>query len=250
MTSPSSSTRSALPAQGRIDIHSHLIPGVDDGCATFDESLACIKMLQDQGFVGTICTPHLATADYPLNNTSHVTGWVAVLQRQLRDAGVRYQLWPGGELRIFPDCVAWMKIHGIPRLAGSNAVLLDFWTPTWPRWVDTTFAWLIDQKCQPILAHPERLPCAADLDQRLRDAQQAGVWLQGNAKCVTGLEGPAAQEMFTKLLSEGRYNLLALDMHRPNTLPERLSGLATIEQMIGQSALTALIDTAPRRLVQ
>jgi hypothetical protein len=56
--------------------------------------------------------------------------------------------------------------------------------------------------------------------------------------------------MFTKLLSEGRYNLLALDMHRPNTLPDRLSGLATIEQMIGSEALKALIDTAPRKLVQ
>src|SRR5687767_14764730 len=97
---------------GRVDIHSHLLPGVDDGCADADESLACVRRLKAAGFVGSICTPHIYPAMFPENRIDNIRGWVAALQRRIDTAGLDYRVWAGGELRIADDMIEWMRDHG------------------------------------------------------------------------------------------------------------------------------------------
>lgn len=245
---PAASSESAK--LGRIDLHSHLLPGVDDGCQTVIQSLTCIHRLRERGYLGTVCTPHLNTPEFPLNTTNHVHGWIAGLRRALDENKIDYEIWPGGELRLSSTCIEWMKRHGVPTLGASRAVLLDFWEPRWPKYVEQTFRWLLDQKYQPILAHPERLPSAPELREHLRDLQAMGGMLQGNVRCVTGLEGPTAEATFNHLLGEGRYQYLALDMHGPDSLPSRFEGLTLLEQRIGSAAVNAMIDSAPRQLLR
>jgi len=235
---------------GRIDLHSHLLPGVDDGCQSVIQSLTCIHRLMERGYVGTVCTPHLNTPEFPLNTTNHVHGWVAGLRRQLEQHELHYEIWPGGELRLAHGCIDWMKRHGVPTLGASRAVLMDFWEPRWPKYVEQTFRWLLEQKYQPILAHPERLPASMEVYDHLCALQTMGGQLQGNTRCATGLEGPGAEAMFFRLLGEGRYHYLALDMHGPDSLTSRFEGLDVLERRLGREALDALIAAAPHRLVK
>ncbi len=237
------------PPEGYLDIHSHLLPGVDDGCADEDESLACVTRLIEAGFTGTICTPHIYPEIFPDNKPVNISQWTRQLRQRLADSGVTYPIWSGGELRLTPNCVSWMQEHGVPTLAESRCVLMDFWEEKWPRCVESTIRWLLDNRYQPILAHPERLPALTDLDRRLAALEQMGVWLQGNFRSMTGEEGYHADRLVRHLLEGGRYRLLAMDMHRPETLEGRLDGLQLVAAEFGQAAVDELTFEAPRKLI-
>jgi len=240
--------RSAPPLTGLIDIHSHLLPGVDDGCLDIEDSIACIELLQQRGFIGSICTPHIWPDMYPANTTEHVQGYVHALRRELAERGVEYIVWCGGEMRLFNRCIDWFKQHGVPTLASSKCVLVDLWETRWPRWANGVFDWLIAEGYQPVLAHPERMRIR-NLDKLLRDLESRGVWLQGNVRPITGEEGFDAGKVFRQLMTEGRYHFLALDMHGYDNLPNRLDGLALVEAEFGPDPVQHLLHDAPRELI-
>lgn len=234
---------------GLIDLHSHLLPGIDDGCRSIEESVECIDRLILAGYVGTICTPHIWGPGYPDNTPANIARWTADLRRELDLRKLDYRLWPGGELRIFEGVVEWMQEHGVPTLAGSRCVLFDFWGDRWPQWAQPAIRWLIDHHYQPVLAHPERMRLAHDSDDFIRELQRAGVWLQGNFASITGHEGDHARRIFRQYLAEGRYKFLAMDMHGPETLDPRFDGLATVATDFGDDLVFDLCDRKIRQLI-
>lgn len=234
---------------GRIDIHSHILPGIDDGCTTVAESLESVRVLKAHGYVGTICTPHCWPNSYPHITPSHIKAWCDALAEEIHKAGLEYQLWTGGELRIYPGAIQWMEQNGVPTLADSNFVLCDFWEPKWQSWIDETFDWLFAKGFTPILAHPERSPTRDDFEKHLERIVQQGVLLQGNLRCFTGEEGHHPDQTVRQYMHEGRYTLLALDMHRPNVLQGRLDGIALAAEEFGEDRVEAMIGTEVRRLL-
>lgn len=237
------------PPPGRIDMHSHVLPGIDDGCATVEESLASIRRLIEHGYTASFCTPHCWPTLYPANTPTHIAIWVEALRQEIDKAGLDYTLYPGGELRLYPDAIAWMKQHGVPTLGGSRCVLCDFWEKKWPKWADTAFDWLLSNDYTPILAHPERSAGPKDYEKHLDHWASRGVVLQGNFQCFTGEAGYRADELVRRYMNEGRYTLLALDMHRPDTLPGRLDGIAVSAREFGAERIDAMTDDAVRGLI-
>ncbi len=238
-----------LPPTGRIDIHCHLVPMIDDGCESFEQSIDCVRALRRAGFTGSICTPHVWSDQVAYNTPEHIRAWTAQLQGQLREEGEDYPLWPGGELKLYKGVIDWMKQHGPPTLADSRCVLVDFWVDKWPKWAVPAFDWLLQQRYQPILAHPERLGCVRGLEKHLAELKQMGVWLQGNLRCMTGEEGFEPNRLIRQLLREGQYDFLATDLHRADSLNARLDGLSLAEAEFGQDAIDRLIVDAPRRKI-
>jgi len=246
---PVARTPSPTPPPGRIDIHSHVLPGIDDGCASVEESLTSIRTLLEHGYVGTICTPHCWPLHYTEITPERIEGWCAQLRLAVADAGLDYTLWTGGELRIYRDVVAWMRAHGVPTLADSRCVLCDFWEKDWQPWIDDAFDWLLSEGYTPILAHPERSPTDEDYDRHLDALVDRGVLLQGNFRCFTGEEGYYPDQAVRRYMDAGRYNLLALDMHRPKMLQGRLDGIAIACEEYGEDRINDLTDRAVRRLI-
>lgn len=229
-------------------MHAHLLPGIDDGCATVAESIESVSTLIAHGYTGTVCTPHLWEI-YPANTPAHIAAWVEALRQEIAAAGLDYTLWPGGELRISPNAIGWMERHGVPTLAGSRYVLCDFWTPKWPKFVDQTFDWLLDRGYTPILAHPERSATKDKYEKHLDRCQERGVLLQGNLHCFTGEAGYKADTLVRQYMEEGRYDLLALDMHRPDSLAGRLDGITQAGAEYGHDRVESLIDTRVREVI-
>jgi protein-tyrosine phosphatase len=241
---------SYVSATGLIDLHSHLLPGVDDGCRTIEESVACIEVLIAQGFTGSVCTPHMAISAFPENTPANVAPQVAALRTQLRAAGLEYELWAGGELRINENTISWLRQHGVPTLGPSRHVLIDYWGSRWPRYADLVIEYLLEEDYHPILAHPERM----DLEQQAWDVllgrlKESGVWLQGNLRCLAGGEGPRVAQRARRLLSEDRYRALATDMHGTPDLPDRLAGVGTVEQQVGTAKLRELLSDSPYKIL-
>lgn len=235
---------------GLIDLHSHLLPGVDDGCRTLEESLACVRNLVEHGFSGSVCTPHMAIGDFAENTPANIAGRVRILQEQLKVARLDYELWAGGELRIADDTLSWLGEHGVPTLGPSHHVLVDYWGSHWPACADAVIEHLLREGFHPILAHPERM----DFEDRdwtavLNRLQEDGVLLQGNLRCIAGLEGPRVGRRARRLLSEDRYRLLATDMHGPADLADRLAGLSVVAEQVGLTKQRELLAIGPREIV-
>ncbi|MFI4861657.1 MAG: tyrosine-protein phosphatase [Phycisphaerales bacterium JB063] len=238
----------APPPPGRIDIHSHVLPGIDDGCTTLTESIQAVRTLIAHGYSATFCTPHCWPTLYPANTPKHIGIWVQALRQALEREGLDYTLYAGGELRLYPDVIPWMQSHGVPTLGGTRFVLCDFWEKKWPKWADHAFDWLLDRGYTPILAHPERSATLKHYEQHLDRWTQRGVILQGNFQCFTGEAGFRADELVRKYMDAGRYTLLALDMHRPDSLPGRLDGIEVASQEYGSERIEAMTNDAVRAM--
>jgi protein-tyrosine phosphatase len=242
MTSP--------PPAGPIDLHSHLLPGIDDGCDSLDESLDAIARLQQAGYVGTICTPHVWNELFPDNDAPRIRRWVDQLAHALADRGIDYPLWPGGEVRLFPAFTRHYDTRPIPTLAGTNRVLCDMFSDRWPDWALPALQHMLDRGYQPILAHPERINVEeAVWSRRIEQARDMGVWLQGNFEAFTGGLGRRADRYIRLLAQRRAYTFLALDMHRPYALPDRLDGRQIAIDELGHDTVATLTDARVRELI-
>lgn len=181
----------SVPASlsGRIDLHSHLLPGIDDGCPTQADSVKCVRRLIDRGFVGTVYTPHIISDQFPKNTPDRISGWVADLQEKLIAEGLEYRLWTGGEVRIAPGILQWFDKIGVPTLGPSQYVLTDWWESAWPDYGYRLFEDLLEAGYQPILAHPERM-CLDERDLfKLIDAvKNSGSGCRGTSTVWVGVK--------------------------------------------------------------
>lgn len=238
------------PAEGLLDLHCHLLPGIDDGCRNLTESLECITRWHEAGFRGAVCTPHLCTTFFPENTTRAVAEWIVALQHAVDEASLSFTLWPGGELRLAERTIPWLEEHGVPTLGPGKAVLIDWWGNDWPTCCDDAIAWLLERGYQPVLAHPERMGLPeAELDRVLACLSGQGVLLQGNLNSLAGGEGPAAQQRAEHLLETERYYVLASDTHRPESVPGRHAGLKRLRSRFGDDWLQTLLADRPRTLL-
>ncbi|WP_411282521.1 tyrosine-protein phosphatase [Gemmatimonas sp.] len=187
-----------------IDIHSHLLPGVDDGSPSLEVSIPVLQRFAAQGVTLLICTPHLnasqaASAPYAHHQALH---------RQLRaeaPAGLEIRLgWeimldsPGVELTAPELC-----------LGHSRALLVEFTRGGLPRGATSELRRIARSGRTPILAHPERyFGCTLEL---VREWRALGVVIQTDASVLMGRGGPA--DLAKAMLAEGLIDILASDNH-------------------------------------
>ena len=234
---------------GKIDIHSHMLPGVDDGCATMEESVATVEEMKLHGYAGAICTPHIWKDMFPNNSQSHIEGWVRLLREELANRELEFALWTGGEIRLHKKIIDEWKSDGVITLANSSYVLVDFWEPKWSRWVNKAFEYLLGEGYTPILAHPERLPEMRKIEKNLETVMNEGVLLQGNFQCFTGEAGYLADVNIRKWMEKGWYTFLALDSHRPDSIFSRIDGLDIAMATFSQQMIREMTDTKPREMI-
>ena len=240
---------------GRVDVHTHLLPGVDDGCATVEESITCARALVTAGYTHAYCTPHV-WPDLPGNNAREIKGRVADLQGAFDDAGVALKLLPGGELNLMS---AWPRLGKQARgevvtygLLGRY-VLFDFWCETAEavrERVEPAVRHLREQGFELILAHPERIT-ALQKDMSVLDRlTELGVKLQLNSWCLAEPRGDRRRDVAERLLKDGRYFLIGTDLHRPSGMAARLEGLAVAERLMGAKEVERLTVGNPALLME
>ena len=233
---------------GRFDVHSHLLPGVDDGCETVEESIECARRMVAAGYTHSFCTPHI-WPDLPHNSGPMIPVMVSRLQAALDEAGVGLKLFPGGEInlrdstrRTPPDEVV---TYGLAR----RFVLMDFWDDPIPGFFEPSVEFFQSLGVKVVLAHPERMrPVQADpsLADRFADL---GVLLQGNLQCFSDPPGAMTRRTAERYLAEGRYFLLGSDLHRLNSLQARLDGLKRAIELAGEDRVRELTVVNPRKLL-
>ena len=233
---------------GRIDVHSHLLPAIDDGCPTLQDSLACARELVALGYTHSFCTPHIWPS-LPNNTPARIRQRVAALQAALDEAGVPLRLFPGGEINLREDTIATAPDNLVSYALGRKYVLIDLWADRLPAWFEASVRWLQSQGAKVILAHPERMR-AVQLDPDLADVlADMGLLLQGNLQCLGDAPHAATRQVAERYLVKGRYFLLGSDLHNLASLPVRIAGLRRAIELVGEETVSKLTSQNPALLL-
>lgn len=229
-----------------IDLHCHLLPGVDDGAATVGDSIAMAEAALADGIDAIVATPHVNR--HYATDPHTIRPAVAELQRVFADRGVALTVHAGAEVAIsaVPD-LGEDELRACCIAEGPYLLLEPSFSNPMPFLGQLVFD-LGLKRLRPLLVHPER---SLHLQRRVGELQRLsdqGVGMIVNVGSVTGAFGPAAHKVAWSLLSEGLVHALASDAHEPTTRAPELAGPLS-GQPIGDDALEFLTSTAPAAIV-
>jgi protein-tyrosine phosphatase len=229
-----------------IDLHSHVLPGIDDGPRTLDESIEILRAAAEDGITRIAATPHVR-ADHPTTPDAMERG-VDELNRAAREAGLPIEVLRGGELDI--EYVARLDDATLARFGlGGNAAVLLLECPYsgWPLDLRDFVFRLGARGFSVVLAHPERNRDVQADPELLRPLVDAGVLVQLTAASVDGRFGSNARHASRSLLDAGLAHLIAGDAHAPHV---RAVGMGAAAAAVGDAALARwLTEAVPAAVV-
>lgn len=231
-----------------IDIHCHLLPGIDDGPRTWDESLALCRAMVADGIQVAVTTPHLIDGVYE-NTLAVVRPMVAELNKKLEDEQIMLRVHAGAEIDISSRFVVEKK-EELPILAGGPCVLLEMPVAVIPSALDRILFDLLSSGILPILAHPERNEHVQRDVSLVAGWHRAGAAIQVDAESLFGIWGRRAEHISMSMLRRGLVNALASDAHSCDRRPPRLRAAVDLAQeQIGEQA-QILVTEGPAALLQ
>lgn len=236
-----------------IDLHCHLLPGVDDGPATLDEALALARLAVADGIRCACLTPHIQEGRYP-NRRSALERATHDFRQALDDAGIALDVVAGGEVHLSVELLDLLAEDEIPFLGatgGYRVMLLEFPHNTIPVGADRLISKLFGLRIRPLIAHPERNTAVMMQPERLYPFVAQGCLVQVTAGSLAGRFGQKVSDSAHRLVENGWVTVVATDAHDPVHRPPFLSeGKAALEKRFGEETATRLAVTNPRLILE
>lgn len=234
-----------------IDIHSHILPNIDDGSRSLDESFTMLKMACDNGVTTQVLTPHIHLGKF--NNTKpQIESAFEVFREQVNEQNIPIKLLLGAELRIGPEVMQLAAKDAIPCLGevnGKKTFLLEFPRQDIPMGSDNLVKWLMSKNYLPIIVHPERNTTFLRNRNKLQTFIDLGCPLQLTASSLTGKFGADVQKMSEELLQEDKIAAIASDCHNlKGRGPDLQSGFDLATELIGLDKASLLVKETPTNL--
>lgn len=232
-----------------IDLHCHILPGIDDGSPDIELSLAMARRAVEDGITVTACTPHIMPGYY--NNAGPaIRTHVKALQAALDKNAIPLKLTTGADVHLVTDLVSGLKSGRILSLADSRYFLFE---PPHniapPRMLDSIFD-VMSAGYVPIITHPERLRWIEEQYDVMGQAVHNGAWIQLTAASVTGKFGKRAQYWSDRMLDEGLVHILATDAHNMRTRSPVLSeAVEAVSRRLGDDAARDMVFTRPQAVL-
>jgi protein-tyrosine phosphatase len=230
-----------------IDLHPHLLPGLDDGARTLDDALDMARAFVAEGVTEIAATPHVRN-DYP-TSTDVMLRAVDALRRAFDEEGIPLVLHPGAELAI--DWIPRLGEAELRRLtlAGNGRyVLVETPYHGWPAELVERLLDLRIAGFTPVLAHPERNAVVQGTPSVLEPLVGGGTLVQVTAASLDGRLGAASRQAGLRLAATGLAHIIASDAHTPSV---RAAGMLSAVDAIRDDALAGwLVRDVPRALVE
>jgi protein-tyrosine phosphatase len=232
-----------------IDLHCHLLPGIDDGSKDVEMSLAMARMALSDGITTIACTPHILPGVY--NNTGPaIRAAVSKLQKSISDAGMPIALVTGADVHIAPDLGIQLRQGRALTLNDSRYLLLEpphHLLP--PRLEDLIFG-LQAVGYVPILTHPERLSWIDAGYELIKRFVNNSVLMQITAGSLLGQFGRRPRYWAERMLDEGLCHLLATDAHNTEQrVPRMAKARALVAQRLGEEEAANLVVGRPQGIL-
>ena len=195
----------------QADMHSHLIPGIDDGAQTLEDSLELIKELHQLGYKKLITTPHIMSDRYK-NTPEIILDGLKKVREAVKNEGIPIELHAAAEYYLDFDFEAKIE-RGELLTFGDNYVLFEVSFINPPQNLDQIVFKLQTSGYKPVLAHVERYPYWYNDEQVYQKFKDAGVLLQLNIASLTGYYSPQTKKVAERLIYNNMIDLLGTDCH-------------------------------------
>ena len=220
------------------DVHSHFIPGIDDGARTMADTLELLKGIEDMGYKKVITTPHVMS-DFFRNTPTIIKSGLEQVRIAAKAEGIHLEIDAAAEYYLDYDLEN--KLHEERLLTfGSDYLLFEVSYMNAPDNLDTFIFQLQTSGYKPVLAHPERYPFwfTKNLEQ-FEKLKNKGVLFQLNINALTGHYSPATKKVAEQMIGNGWYEFLGSDCHHMGHLDlmRRVRGEKGLEKLIGSGKL-------------
>ena len=233
-----------------IDIHSHILPGIDDGSKNFEQSLIMAEEASNAGFSEIITTSHFMTNVYDADNNTRVN-LIKNYQQLLELNDIKLKLHNGSEIYFSEDFPELVKEGYIPTLAGSQYVLFELPLQNKITYVDSCILKLKEMGYIPIIAHPERYAIVQNDIDIAKEWVKCGALLQSNYGSAIDFYGKNARKTFYKLLKNDMVSFLGTDNHRTNQIYASMPKITKVlTRKMGEGKFYELTEINPKKIIE
>ena len=228
-----------------IDLHSHILPELDDGAQDFYQALEMARMAVESGVIAMVATPHCAD-----DRTDEVRSMLKLMRSALRESGIRLQLCSGMEIFGTENTAKLLREGRLLTLNRSRYPLIEFAFHSDGYCETEILAEVLQAGFVPVVAHPERYAYVQHAPELLNRWVKMGCLLQINKGSLLGRFGAAAQELSMELVDRGFAGIVASDAH---AVTQRTPWLAEVRSLLkqefGPDAARYLLVDNPRRII-
>lgn len=200
-----------------VDVHSHLIPGVDDGASSMEESLELIRAMSDLGYQKIITTPHVMNDFYP-NTTDDIRSRLKRLQAHVDAACIDMEIEAAAEYYLDEHLMQMLEEKKELLTFGDNYLLFETSFLNEPAYLREGIFQILSNGMKPVLAHPERYVFVQNRPEMLEDLMDRGLLLQINTISLSGYYSKAAKKLAEFLIDQKAVSFLGTDCHNKKHL--------------------------------
>lgn len=196
-----------------LDLHCHILPNIDDGARSWEDSFALARLAVDEGITHILATPHHLNGKFE-NKKQDVIELTEELQQRLDAEKIPLEVFPSQEVRLSGDILAGIENDEILFVDETNKYLLiEFPTMTIPHYAEQLFFSLQQKGITPVIVHPERNQEIIENPDRLLEFIERGALAQVTASSYTGVFGKKIAELSSQLIDANLVHVLASDAH-------------------------------------
>jgi len=234
-----------------IDIHCHLLPGIDDGAANMSDALALLRIAQKDGIKRMVLTPHLHLGRYD-NSKALIERQFQSFKDAIADEAITIELAVAAEVRFDSEIITLLKNEQLPLLGtvdGQQFMLLELPHADIPMGCHELVKYLIRHQVIPVIAHPERNRELLKSPNKIHALADLGCWFQLTAGSIVGSFGEGCQALSESLLQQGLVQVVASDAHNAQYRPPLLSAArARVAELMGEKVAQMLFWDNPYRI--
>lgn len=233
-----------------IDIHSHLLYGIDDGSKSLKESISIIKHLEEVGFTDIVLTPHYINDSNYNSPRADNLKLLDNLKKALAENNININLYLGNEIYMDDDIYDLLISDKISSLNDSKYLLIELpMTGEYEGYIDI-FEYLISEGYRVVLAHPERYLSFQKDFNKVIELEEIGVYFQCNLESILGSYGKGAIKTIKKLLKKKKVSFLATDIHhRKHDYNKYSKAIKKIRRYISKEELEILLVKNPKKII-
>lgn len=207
--------------QGYVDIHSHILPGIDDGAKDWEQTDRMLQMQQEEGVTHIIATPHF-DMEQNYQNPDKIRKLVAEANERAKEVAPAITLYTGCEVLYSPGVIDAYKKGDILTLADSQYLLVEFFPRSQYKEIEGAVASLIREGVIPVIAHVERYQYLMQEYDRLCELMKMGAVMQMNSRSLLGRRFDKRVKLCRKMVQNGFIHFLGSDCHNEEERPPKM----------------------------
>ncbi len=233
-----------------LDIHNHMLPGLDDGPPDWDQSLALARLALAGGIREVVCTPHWVPGAYR-NTRQVVLSAVEQFRRKLREAVIPLKVYPGAELRLAPDLPQRIESGELLTLNDTGRfALIELPDICLMQNLEVFFRNMLDRGITPVICHPERNHSLMQDPMPLFRWVESGCHVQLTSASVIGRFGAEVRDFSLVLLTHRLVHILGTDAHSLRLrAPVLRDSWEKVRDILGQEAADLMVNENPGRII-